>query len=345
MELARVLRVCSLNAERMNDWFSTDARRAAFLREFARDGHVNDVARTAGRLAAMVRAIDPDTLAVQEAPSRREELVLFVREYLADAYDVFLADTGGQQRLALLLKRGAVDAAQPAPAAEIAGLVGEWDADIDGDGSLDRYTFARTPLVVDLLLDGRRLRIVVAHMKSNFINNGRDLWERQETRGGYIRAALTNRRRITSEGMRIRRWLDERLARDPEAAMVVLGDLNDGPGLDYFEELYLAHNVTDVVIGSAFSPELELRHAQHDVPAERRYSVQFEDFVPVRQTRRLLLDHILLSPGLTRGSGVRMLEGSGRVCHAEYDAQVANHGARREDRPSDHRPVAVDLTY
>ena len=51
--------------------------------------------------------------------------------------------------------------------------------------------------------------------------------------------------------------------------------------------------------------------------------------------KRLLLDHILLSPGLGPGSGA--------IRHAEYDAQVVNRGARRQDRPSDHRPVTVDL--
>jgi hypothetical protein len=33
---------------------------------------------------------------------------------------------------------------------------------------------------------------------------------------------------------------------DPQANVIVLGDLNDGPGLDYFEELYLSHNVNPI---------------------------------------------------------------------------------------------------
>jgi hypothetical protein len=37
--------------------------------------------------------------------------------------------------------------------------------------------------------------------------------------------------------------------------------------------------------------------------------------------------------------------GSGAVRHTEYDAQVVNGGANREDRPSDHRPVSVTLEY
>lgn len=71
----------------------------------------------------------------------------------------------------------------------------------------------------------------------------------------------------------------------------------------------------------------------------------FGDFVTDEQNKRLLLDHILLSPRLTRPGGLRKVDGSGTVHHAEFDAQVVNGGAQREDRPSDHRPVSVELEY
>jgi endonuclease/exonuclease/phosphatase family metal-dependent hydrolase len=145
--------------------------------------------------------------------------------------------------------------------------------------------------------------------------------------------------------MRVRRYLDRRLIDAPDAAMIVLGDLNDGPGLDYFEERYITHNVTDIIVGSAFAPERVFTHAQHDVAAEDRYTAVFEDFVPTPELKRLLLDHILLSPALGRASGLRVIGGSGAVRHAEHDAQVVNDGERRQDRPSDHRPVSIDLEH
>ena len=95
------------------------------------------------------------------------------------------------------------------------------------------------------------------------------------------------------------------------------------------------------MVGSAFRPEWQFTHAQHDVPAAQRYTAVFEDFIPTREVRRLLLDHILLSPGLES----RRVPGSGAIRHAEYDAQVVDGGVRRQDRPCDHRPVTVDLRY
>jgi hypothetical protein len=71
-----------------------------------------------------------------------------------------------------------------------------------------------------------------------------------------------------------------------------------------------------------------------------------DDFVPTLvPNKHLLLDHILLSPGLHRTSGLRRVPNSGTVHHAEYQAQVMNNGTHREGRPSDHRPVSVQLRY
>jgi hypothetical protein len=85
-----------------------------------------------------------------------------------------------------------------------------------------------------------------------------------------------------------------------------------------------------------------------------RWTAEFADFVgarvpgqidPVPQPNtRVLLDHILLSPGF-HGAGGLHKSGPGRVGHAAYEAHLANNGAKREDRPSDHRPVSVRLGY
>ena len=117
------VRICSANGEWMNDWFTPDADAPAFRPQFSRDGQVNDTAETAGRLAAMIAAIDPDVLAIEEAPSRSTELELFVHDQLRDAYRVLMGDTGGAQKLALLYKPTAVDSAALAPHQEIKDLI------------------------------------------------------------------------------------------------------------------------------------------------------------------------------------------------------------------------------
>jgi hypothetical protein len=75
-----------------------------------------------------------------------------------------------------------------------------------------------------------------------------------------------------------------------------------------------------------------------------RYNAAFDNFVTGENNKRLLLDQILLSPGLTRSGGPAKVDGSGTV-HLPSTTEVVNAGAHREDRPSDHRPVSVQLQF
>jgi endonuclease/exonuclease/phosphatase family metal-dependent hydrolase len=345
------LRIASANLEWMNYWFTNDSDPVGWKSTFVQDGQTNNTARTAKRAAAMIRAINPDILALEEGPSRDGELALFIKDHLADGsgqplYKFFLSDSGGPQRVALLYKPAAMTGATLAPHPSIIGLIDPWEADVDGDMRLEPdYHFTRNPLVVNLKLGAHDLQVIVLHTKSAFVNNGAAMWNNPVTRQDYVIAALKARRRNGTEGMRVRDYLDRQLAADPKTAIVVLGDLNDGPGLDYFERRYLAHNVTDIITGSAFQPEWVFGHAQHDVAPPNRYTAVFDDFVENVSQKKLLLDHVMLSPGLLSSTGLRKVAHSGAIHHAEYMAQVTAGGTKRENRPSDHRPVSVRVRY
>jgi endonuclease/exonuclease/phosphatase family metal-dependent hydrolase len=335
--------IATINAEWMNDWFAPDAGDGAAWRPtFVRDGVECDTQQAGGLLAGLVADLDADVVALQEAPSRAAELGLFLDTHLA-GYRFLIGESGGAQKLALLVRPSVEEAALVPPAA-LGGLVEPWLADVDGDGVVDEYQFTRDPLVARLRLDGRALEVVVAHLKSNFINQGERMWRDPAQRAQFVRSALQNRRRIANEGMRIRQYLDARLAVDPGAAIVVLGDFNDGPGRDLFEQRHLAHNVTDLLVGSPYRPETLFAHALVDEPAERRYSAVFDDFVTEEPQKRLLLDHVVLSPAMTGGGApVRKVDGSGRVEHEAWAARRTGDGGRRDERATDHRPATVLL--
>lgn len=338
-----VLTVASFNIEWMNRWFVTEGD-PAFRPPEVEDGETIDVREQAQRAAAVIRAIDPDVLAVQEAASNDGEIGVFIDEFLSDAgvnrYRWFLGD-GGQQKLGLLYKPDVVEHAAlalPAPPPDpIALLHGTFLTDVDGNAELEDYEFTRAPLVVNLVVAGQPLQVIVMHTKSSFVNQGERLWRNPATRPHYVREALKARRRNAAEGMRLRKYLDTVLGTNPGADILVTGDLNDGPGLDYFEENYLARSVVDAIIGTAFVPEWQFEHALYDVDPALRYTAVFDDFVTEEVRKPLLLDHLLLSPALAREPG------SGTIHHAEYEAQVVNNGVSRQDRPSDHRPVSVRL--
>jgi hypothetical protein len=345
------LRIASVNGEWMNNWFTSDAVPADFLPSFRLTGESesNSSQKTASKLAALIKAINPDVLALEEAPSRKVELDLFIETYLTAGdtpiYASILGDSGGAQKLAVLYKPQLVTAGL-APAGSISTLLSTWEADTDGDMLLEEYQFTRTPLVVNCSVAAHSFQVLVMHTKSSFVNAGQAMWNDPTRRQDYVNAALKARRRNATEGMRTRRYLNETLAQNAQARLIVLGDLNDGPGMDYFEERYLANNVTDILIGSTFLPETIFLHAQHDVAEANRYTAVFDDFVPTLQKdKRLLLDHILLAPAFRTSTGLRRKAGSGTIHHAEYEALLENGGRKREDRPTDHRPVSVVLQY
>lgn len=142
----------SFNIEWMNRWLGTDETAPAFRASFDDEGQLNDPRITAGRAAAVIRAVDPDVLAIQEGPSRDGEPRLFAEEFLADAgaprYEWFVGD-GGQRKLGPLHKPGLVTATLPAPAS-LTPLTEPFPADVDCDAELADDQLTRTPLVVHL---------------------------------------------------------------------------------------------------------------------------------------------------------------------------------------------------
>lgn len=338
------MRILNWNIEWMNDWF-VGGGSVAFRQDNPRRG-ITDVADLCKRVAGVVISLDPDVLTIEEGPSDIREMVLFVTTFLADGqgnalFEVFGGIDGRAQKVYTLIKKGGrfKNAALPVDDLTLA-LEEPWEVDIDGDHQLEGYEFTRLPLVVGGTIGGEdlRLRIVTLHTKSKYVHNGEALWNDPITRGQYVIAALKNRRRISSEAMRVRKYLDDLMRQDSNALIVVTGDFNDGPGIDYFETRYLTHNVTDILLGSTYYPSLLFGHAFLErIPTHQRYTAVFDDFIDDIQGRHLLLDHILVSPALSS-----RIQDAG-IAHQAYDAGIDHSASGRQKRASDHRPVYVDL--
>lgn len=338
------MRIVNWNIEWMNDWFVGSGSVA--LREDNPHRGITDVDDLCKRVASVVDGLDPDVLAIEEGPSDIREMQLFVDTYLSDPqggarFDIFGGLDGGAQKLYALVKIGGEFNNPSIPTDDLTLALGEpWESDVDGDFRLDGYEFTRQPLVIEGTTGSgdANLRIVTLHTKSKYVHNGQQLWENPNTRMDYVVAALKNRRRISSEAMRVRQYLDGLLEQDAGSLCVVCGDFNDGPGIDYFETRYLTHNVTDILLGSTYYPNLLFEHAFiMRVPEDQRYTAIFDDFVDQIMNRRLLLDHLLVSPVLSSG-----ITDSG-IAHQAYDAAIDPNASGRQAHTSDHRPIYLDL--
>ena len=342
------LKVANWNIEWMNRWFTSDKDGPPQLKPSAEINGVSDIAALATRVANVVRALDADILTIQEGPSRRSEMALFVRDFLDDGFDIVGPAAKGQQKLYMLVNKQSAVVAGTARVEEELGVDFDdvWEVDIDADMALDDYHFTRPPLVVKVETStGKSIRLINIHTKSKYVHNGKFLWEDPMRRPEFVAQALKARRRISAEAMRIREYIEECLKQDIGAPLIVTGDYNDGPGLDYFERRYLTHNVAGLIAGSPFQPQFMLRHAFIDLMAkELNFTAIFDDFVDDIQNRKILLDHIFVSASLFwNADGSRNAQGliEHDVFNAEIDDSAEPHS--RQHLPSDHRPQSVTL--
>jgi hypothetical protein len=338
------MRIVNWNIEWMDDWF-VGGGKVGFLEDNPPKG-ITDVADLCERVATVIKDLDPDVLTIEEGPSDIREMNLFVRTYLTDAkgdrlFNVLIGPDGGAQKLYALVKRGG-KFSNPALATDDLSLALQtpWKADIDGDHRLEGHEFNRQPLIVEGTMQNetRTLKIVTFHARSTSLNGGEALWKDPETREPFTVAALKERRRISTEAMRVRTYLNDLLNEDSNALIVVTGDFNDGPGIDYFQKHYLTYNVTDILLGSTCYPNQMFTHALLErVPVDQLYTATFYDFIDNISRRNLHLDQILVSPALSgriRRSG---------IAHEEYNAGTDIDAGRRQKNVSDHRPVYIDL--
>lgn len=201
--------------------------------------------------------------------------------------------------------------------------------------------FARAPLEMAITpAHGTPFRMIGVHAKSKAPYGARSEDEAQ-------RIAEVNRRKLLAQCLWLRHRVEDHLRGGDD--LVVLGDLNDGPGLDDFEGLFGLSGV-EVVMGCDYAQGCELPDAlrlydPHAVAALRRplgggpSTARFYD----RRTERYfpaLLDYILISESL------RQRHPRWRIWHPFDDpACWADEGLRQALLDaSDHFPVTLDLS-
>jgi hypothetical protein len=197
--------------------------------------------------------------------------------------------------------------------------------------------------VAELEIDARKLSMILVHIKSKF--TGLEPSESKE----YVEKSILARQEITSEMKKVREYLDDALTEEMARSIVVMGDMNDGPGRDKFEADFMLQNLVDVIQGTLLNPELNVFHVLENLQTDA-YSLEYEDKEEGGKKKRELIDHILVAPGMFLGTALGMAEftyqrGSGKVEHKAWENHVgADPDHVRDERPSDHRPVTCRMS-
>lgn len=300
-------------------------------------------------LAIVFTALDADAVMIIEAPdSSRKRNTVPALEAFAAAFDLrarkalmgFGNDT--QQEIALLYDPDLFDAVHdpkgpaPVPGAPPSDGAPRFDGtfriDLDIDAFEDKVVFSKPPFEVALTVraSGATLRLIGAHLKSKAPHGA-------ESHDEMMRLAIANRRKQLAQAIWLRRRIDEHLAAgDP---LILLGDLNDGPGLDAYENLFGRSSV-EIVLGDGQAALFDPHASQ---ALSRRIGPQLSTarFYISREERYLqaLLDYIMVSADL-RAKARRW-----RIWHPFDDPVCWDTPELREAllTASDHFPVTLDI--
>ena len=256
-----------------------------------------------GSIAKVLSKADPDLIGITEGPntttttgqrSTVTALENFASEYgLRQNKALIGFPSGGRQEIALLYDPNIVTVEH-----DPGGKAGTgkppfneyFFMDSDGDGIKERYKHYRPPLEVKVTRsdNGKSFWVIVAHAKSKGIFSAMD-------RVHFDRTSERNRRKLFAECMSIRERVDEWLKK--KRSVVVMGDINDGPGFDYYESKFGRSSV-ELIVGDIFEIDTLLRYpvgrpkfGQYGwEPSSARFKDRFTgDYV------NAIIDHIIVS--------------------------------------------------
>jgi len=298
-------------------------------------------------LGIVFTALDADAVMIIEAPdTNRKRSTVKALEHFSQTYDLRCRTAltgfinGTQQEIALLYDPDKITARHD-PMGDPTGKHGAWDAprfdavfriDLDVDRKTDQVNFSKPPLEVMLeASDGQSLRLIGVHVKSKAPHGASNPAE-------VLRVAIENRRKQAAQCI----WLRQRVEGHLDAGedLIVLGDFNDGPGLDEYEKLFGRSGV-EIVLGDDGCPCLYDPHARMALsqrvgamPSTARFYIHKE-----KRYLSALLDYIMVSPGL------RERDPKWRIWHPFDDPVCYRTPELREAllTASDHFPVSIDL--
>ncbi len=308
-----------------------------------------DVTR-ADQLAALgivFTAIDADAVMIIEAPDHSphrttvaalENFARVMQLRARRAVVGFTNDT--QQEIALLYDPDALSAVHD-PLGDGTGKRGSTDAprfdgvyriDLDIDATEDLVRFSKPPLELAVMTAaGRALRLIGVHLKSKAPHGAHGAAD-------VMRMAIANRRKQLAQAV----WLSARVQAHLAAgeSLIVLGDLNDGPGLDEYEGLFGRSSI-EIVMGEGrehrlFDPHARaaLRRKLSAAPTSARFYLSHD-----KRYMQALLDYIMVSDDLCR------LDPVWRIWHPFDDPKcwATPELCNALLSASDHFPVTLDI--
>jgi endonuclease/exonuclease/phosphatase family metal-dependent hydrolase len=309
-----------------------------------------DVTRAAQieALGKVFTALDADAVMVIEAPdSSSHRNTVQALDGFARAFDLRISRSvvgfpnTTQQEIALMYDPGVLTVSHD-PQGEVTGRKGSERAprfdstyriDLDIDATEDLVQFSKPPLeLAARTQSGMDLRLIGAHLKSKAPHGARG-------RDAVMRQSIANRRKQLAQAIWLRARIESHL--HDGTPVILLGDLNDGPGLDEYEDLFGRSSV-EIVLGpdgngqSLFDPHARqaLQRRLGATPTTARFLLEGQ-----KRYLQALLDYIMVSPDLMQQ------QPAWRIWHPFDDPGCWTNPELCDAllTASDHFPVTLDI--
>ncbi len=329
------IRICSYNIEWFDRLFRKNNQLRTGVREVARLEAVKSVL---GRL-------DPDFIGILEAPNTSadgerstieclENFAAFAGLRAKKAIVGFIS--GGRQEIAALYNPDVLNITH-SPGGEAGSRTNpqfneEFIHDTDDDRIKEIYRHFRPPLElsVAVVATGYQFKLMAVHPKSKGSFSSMDLVH-------WIKESKRNRLKLFAEcgwiRVRVDQWLDQ------GSKVVVMGDINDGPGMDYYESKY-GKSAVEIIMGDIFSPKKILVNPAGRAKWTRMgwepSSTQFKDMITEKNVR-VLIDHILIS------QNIQTTDRTSCKIWNPYEQDDAKEIKEDLVAASDHFPITLDM--
>ncbi len=339
------MRIATYNVEWFSGLFDTDNQL------YNDDGwsaryNVTRADQTAA-LGVVFQALDADAVMIIEAPdqgkkhSTVEALKNFAAHFGLHARAAIMGYANDTQQEIALLYDPDVITVHHDPQGEFSGPQGAKGAprfdgalriDLDIDATEDRVVFSKPPLELSVTTKGGfAFHMIGAHLKSKAPHGAK-------TPAEVMSFGIANRRKQLAQAIWLRARIEGHLAAG--TPLMVMGDMNDGPGLDEFESLFGRSSV-EIVLGHGGENPLFDPHAKQAlsrklgaIPTTARFWIR-----PEKRFLQALLDYIMVTDDF-RKKGAKWC-----IWHPLDDPACWDKPQLRDAlvMASDHFPVTIDF--
>ena len=205
----------------------------------------------------------------------------------------------------------------------------DYHIDLNTDAAPDKVRWSKPPLELGAkTASGKPLRMIGVHAKSKAPHGARN--RKQE-----MRIAIENRRKQLAQCIWLRERIEEHL--DIGESLIVMGDFNDGPGLDEYEKLFGRSGV-EIVLGKENEEDVCL-YDPHALALDGGFTSSRFWVSQRKKWIEAMLDFVMVSQDL------REVTQNWRIWHPEKDKKIRQIPELRQalHTASDHFPVSIDI--